>query len=187
MSYGHILLGRYILYQRATTYAVFIIFSANCLISRMARGALFLKVTPYKRLLMWIVYSRVTMSLDFVLVSTLLAAFTILEEYRSITDDRYGGSCTYCAIGCFHLGTELPSRLGRMGRDRQRPIDQTSHIKTAIFKSFNILSPLGTFFHCMYCVVTYYRVFQIMTLNDHLKTARWDRAQRPFLDHSNII
>lgn len=61
------------------TYAVFICFSANCLISRIARGALFLNVTPYKRLLIWIVYSRDTMSLDFVLVSAFLSAFTILK------------------------------------------------------------------------------------------------------------
>jgi hypothetical protein len=39
-----------------------------------------LKVTPYKRLLIWMVYSRVTMSLDFVLVSGFLAAFTIFND-----------------------------------------------------------------------------------------------------------
>ena len=61
------------------------IFSANCLTSRIARGALFLKVTPYKRLLIWIVYSRVTMSLDFVLVSGFLAAFTIFEDPLNVS------------------------------------------------------------------------------------------------------
>jgi hypothetical protein len=44
------------------TYAVFIVLAANCLTSLIARGALFLKVTPYNRLLMWMVYSLVTMS-----------------------------------------------------------------------------------------------------------------------------
>ena len=37
------------------TYEVFMVFTANCLISLTARGALFLKVTPYNLLLIWMV------------------------------------------------------------------------------------------------------------------------------------
>jgi len=54
-------------------YFVFIACSAKLFISRMARGARFLKVTPHRRLLKCMVYSLVTISGLLV-----LASFTIV-------------------------------------------------------------------------------------------------------------